>query len=81
MKATLRITKNTVPRMLASYIGRPGKGKYWGLGLHLYTDTQLEKLDSIAKDLVCELNGITKQLQTAIQQEIRDRKINKILTC
>jgi hypothetical protein len=75
MKATkLRITKNTIPKMICCYVGRPGKGKYFGLGLHLYSDKQIEKLYIEAKQTFPQFTELVEEMT----QELRDRKLKQL---
>ena len=82
MKATTRITKNTIPKLLLQ-IRCYEPGKLSSLyDLSIYTDNQIEEL---AERMECHkkksrrLWSSSEKLESDIASERRDRRISKIL--
>ena len=68
MKATKRITKNTIINLLVI-----------GESLNDYTDIQIEKIHMMLRESTFNTTG-KKELIESVSQEVRDRRINRILS-
>lgn len=68
MKTTKRITKNTIINLLIT-----------GESLNDYTDIQMEKIYMMLRESTFSTTG-KKELLELVSQEVRDRRINSILS-